>query len=119
MPAALAGIRLAGGDRPVRDEAAEVVDARDVCELEYAPEPLDPPAVALAPHLPPVVGRLAPELPVGMRDVGRRSGNEILGEQIGVRVDIGAVFGDVDGDVADQPHAAIRGVTAERMPLPL
>src|SRR5439155_12590552 len=31
-------------DRPVGDEAAEVIDPRDVDELEHAAEALDPPA---------------------------------------------------------------------------
>ena len=39
------GLRAAGHG-PVGDEAAEVVDARRVDELERAPEALDPPAVA-------------------------------------------------------------------------
>ena len=39
-------VSRAARHRPVRDEAAEVVDPRRVDELERAPEALDPPAVA-------------------------------------------------------------------------
>ena len=39
-------VRCALRDRPVRDEAAEVVDAGEVDELERPAEALDPPAVA-------------------------------------------------------------------------
>ena len=79
------GLGRAARHRPVGDEAAEVVDPGDVDELERAPEALDPPAVALAPHRAPVVDRLAPELALGMRDVGRGAGDEVLGEELGVR----------------------------------
>ena len=37
----------ARGHRPVGDEAAEVIDARQVAQLRRAPQALDPPAVAL------------------------------------------------------------------------
>src|SRR4051812_38963192 len=37
----------AGRNRPVRDEAAEVVDPRGIDELERPAEPLAPPAVAV------------------------------------------------------------------------
>jgi hypothetical protein len=119
VPAPLAGIGLTGGDRPVRNEAAKVIDACHVRQLERSSKPLDPPAVALAPHLAPVVDRLPPELPLGMGNVGRRAGDEVFAEEVGVRADVRALLCDVDRDVADHPYAALGGVAAESTPLAL
>src|SRR5581483_2949273 len=47
---------------PVRNEAAEVVDAREIEESERPAEALDPPAVSVPPHRAPVVERVPPEL---------------------------------------------------------
>ncbi len=73
LPAPVARGLVALGDRPVRDEAAEVVDAREVDELEDAAEALDPPAVARRAVHGPVVERVAPVLAVGVQRVGRRA----------------------------------------------
>ena len=66
------------GHRPVGDEAAEVVDARQVDELERAAEALDPPAVAVGAHRGPVVERVAPELARLRERVGRDAGDRAL-----------------------------------------
>ena len=59
---AAARVARARRDRPVGDEAAEMVDADEIEERERAPQPLDPPAVAAAPQRRPVVERVAPPL---------------------------------------------------------
>ncbi len=69
------GQRVAGarGHRPVGDEAAEVVDAGEVVEVEGAPQALDPPAVAAPLQRRPVVERVAPQLALVGERVGRRA----------------------------------------------
>ena len=110
-PAAAERVARALRHRPVGDEAAEVVDPREVEERERAREPRDPPRVALAPQRRPVVQRVAPQLAlVGVR-VGRRAGDGVVDEQLAVRAVVGGAGRDVDRDVADQPHAARRSRT--------
>ena len=75
-------VRVPRRDRPVGDEAAEVVDAREVDELERAPEALDPPAVAGRAVRGPVVERVAPELAVRAERVGRRAGDLAVREEL-------------------------------------
>ena len=53
-----------------------MVDPREVEELERAPQPLDPPAVAAALQRRPVVERVAPQLALVGEGVGRRAGDE-------------------------------------------
>ena len=105
-----------GGHRPVGREGAEVVDPHEVEELEDPPEPGDPPRVALAPRRGPVVHRVAPELPVGGERVRRDARHEAGLEQLGVGAFVGGVGRDVDRDVADQTHAAVGGIPAQRRP---
>ncbi len=103
--------------RPVGDEAAEVVDPRDVAELERAPQALGPPVVAAPPQRRPVVERVAPQLPLVRVGVGRRAGDGLGREQLGVRAMVDRPGGDVDRHVADQLHAAVLRVRAQRRPL--
>ena len=117
VPASLERVGCAARDRPVGDEPAEVVDPGDVDELERAPEPLHPPAEALVAHRAPVVHGLAPELALGMGDVRRRAGDELLREELRMRGDLGALLGDVDRDVADQVDPALARVPPQLAPL--
>ena len=85
-PAAAPRRRVALGDRPVGDEAAEVVDPREVDELERAPEALDPPAVAASRRMRrPVVERVAPELAGRAERVRRRARDHAAAEQLRMR----------------------------------
>ena len=108
-----------GRDRPVRDEAAEMVDARHVDELEGAAQALDPPAVAGCAMRAPVVERIAPVLAALRQRVGRRARDLARAEELGVRDVLGASFGDVDRDVAEDAHAPLARVVAQRRPLAL
>jgi hypothetical protein len=105
------------GHRPVGDEAAEVVDPRDVVQLEDAPEALGPPAVAAAPQCRPVVQRVAPQLALVGVGVRRRARHRVVHEQRRVRPVVDRARRDVDRHVADQAHAALRGVLPQRGPL--
>ena len=117
LPAARQRVPRSGRHRPVGDEAAEVVDAGEVVELERAPQPLDPPAVAAALQRRPVVERVAPQLALVGERVGRRARHGAVLEELGMGAVVGAAGRDVDGDVADQLHAAIYGVLTQRGPL--
>ena len=89
-PASARRGRVPRRDRPVRDEAAEVVDAREVDELEDAPEALDPPVVAGRAVHRPVVERVAPALAVRAQRVGRRAGDLAAREELRPALDVGA-----------------------------
>ena len=91
--------------------------AGQVEERERSAQALDPPAVALAAACVPVEERIAPVLAERAEPVGRRPGDEAGQEEVGVRALVDAALGDVDRQVADQPHAAFGGVGAERRPL--
>ena len=118
-PVALGRALRLGRDRPVGREAAEVVDARDVDERERAPQPFDPPAVAVGRDSVPVEERVAPVLTLGAEVVGRRAGDDAVPEQLGMREVVAAGVGRVDRHVADQAHAALGRVVAQAGPFPL
>ena len=111
--------RLVRPDRPVGDEAAEMVDPGHVHELEGATEALDPPAVSLGAAHRPAVERVPPELPVRVQEVRRRSRDLGPVEQLSVGDDICSVTSNVDREIADDPDAAVGGVRPQRAPLAL
>ena len=116
-PAPARGVARARRHRPVGAEGAEVVDAREVEELEGAAQALDPPAVAPVAQRAPVVDRVAPQLALGGEGVGRDAGHDVVAEELGLAHVVGAAGRDVDGHVADQAHAALVGVHAQCRPL--
>ena len=123
LPDAVFGGRLPVGDGPVALQAAEVVDADAVVEAARALDAADPPAVAVALHRVPVVKRVAPELPVVRKGIGRDAGDR-LGDVLAVELEIlrlapyvGGIQGHVDGDVADEGNALAVGIFAQRVPL--
>jgi hypothetical protein len=110
------GIGRPAGDRPVRHEAAEVVHPRQVEEVEGAAEALDPEAVAAAAHRRPVVDRVAPELALLREVVRRRARDDVVAEELGVGLVVGAAGRDVDRHVADEAHPVVGGVRAQIRP---
>ena len=94
-----------------------MVDPREVEQVQRAPHPLHPPAVAAALQRRPVIQRVAPQLAVAGVRVGRGAGDQPGLEQLGVEAVVAAAGRDVDGDVAEDPHAALGGVGAQRAPL--
>ncbi len=118
-PAPAAGVGRARGRRPIGHEAAEVVDAREVEKVERACQTPHPPAVASPAQRRPVVDRVAPQLALVGVGVGRRPGLHAVAEQLRVRAMVGAAGRHVDRHVADDAHAALRRVAAQRAPLAL
>ena len=85
--------------------------------------PADPPAETVRLHGAPVVERIAPELAVG-GEVVRRHPCHLGGSPCPVQQklfplapDVGAVQGDVDGQITDQLHAPGVHIRLERRPL--
>src|SRR5262249_34561340 len=111
--------RVPRRNRPVGDEAAEVVDATEVEELERAPEPLLPPAKDGRTVDRPVVERVPPALAGRAERIGRRTGDLTVGEQLRPALVVGAAVGDVDRQIADEADAALGRVLAQPTPLPL
>jgi len=66
-PAARAGIGGIGGNLPIRVEAAEMVEADDVVKLEGRAQAVDPPRVAGAGEVVPVVERVCPRAAPGRK----------------------------------------------------
>ena len=77
-------------NRPVGDEAAEVVDPHQVDELEATPEALRPPAIPAPLQRRPVIERIPPELARGAERVGRRAGDETPPEELRMERVVGA-----------------------------
>ncbi len=122
-PVAVDRGRFGGRDLPVARKAAEVVDADEIHQLEDAAQPAQPPAEAVGGMGLPAVQRVAPALAGGAEVVGRHAGDgdrpavAVELEQGLVRPDVGAVATDEDRRVAEQAHAALVRVTAQRRPL--
>ncbi len=117
IPGALAGRQGVAGDPPPGLERAEVVDPEAVVEGGAAAQALDPPALAVARHRIPVVGRVAPQLAVGRERVRRHAGHEVGPEEVRVGRHVGGVGGHVEGDVAHDADAAVGRVGAQGAPL--
>src|SRR6185503_6555923 len=113
-PLADDGALLRGRYPPVSREAAEVVDAYAVGELQAAAQAVDPPRVTVGRHALPAVERVAPALAGGAEVVRRHAGDVerpaalVEVEQLLMRPHVGAVVRDVDRQVAEQPHPAPR-----------
>jgi hypothetical protein len=117
LPAPRQGVARALRHGPVGDEAAEVVDAGEVVEVERAPQALDPPAVAAPPQRRPVVERVAPQLALVGVCVGRRARHRVVAEDLRMRPVVDRAGRDIDRHIADQPHAALLGMRAQCRPL--
>ena len=122
-PAAVNGGGLAGRDFPIRRETAEVIDPNDVGETKRRAEPRNPPAEVRVTQYVPAIKRIAPPLPGGAEVIGRNSGDDrrlaafVELEDLAIGPDVGAVAGNVDGDVAHDADAARVGGLAHRRPL--
>ena len=122
-PRALAGVGRVGGNLPVGVEAAEVVEPDDIVEFEGRPEAGDPPGIAGAGLVLPIVERIAPELAERGEIIRRHAGHRpwpaggIELKNGAVPPGVGAVQRDKDRHVADDADAALRGVAAQARPL--
>jgi len=101
-------VARAGADGELEDDHAG--------QLELAPQPLDPPAVARAAHRRPVVEGVAPQLPGRAEQVGWHPGDETGLEELGMRPVVGAAPRHVDRHVAEDAYAALGGVRTQRLP---
>ena len=111
LPAAIAGGRLPCRDGPVGVEPAEVVDAQDVIDGQRMADAADPPGIAGAAVVVPVVERVAPQLAVGGKVV-RRAACHAAGLALGVSLEqlaacpgVGGIRCDVDGVIAHDGNA--------------
>src|SRR5581483_7070834 len=120
-PVARCGLRC--GDLPAGFEAAKVVDTHAVRLAQRVAEARDPPVVAATRQLVPAVERVAPALAGRRKVVGWHAGDDrrlargVELEQLRPRPDVGAVVGDEDRDVTEQPYAARVGVPLQLAPL--
>ena len=112
-----------GGDGIIALEAPEMVDADDIVDGGGVLDTPFPPAEVLGLMAGPVVERVAPELAVGGKGVGRAPGHigqmdgSIGLEQFRTCPEVAGVWADVDGDVSHQPDAVAVGVGLEGIPL--
>ena len=117
LPVARQRLLRPDGDGPVGDEAAEVVDSRQIEQVECAPQALDPPAITPPPQRRPVVERVAPQLALVGERVGRHARHVTVLEQLGVGAVVGAAGRHVDGDVPHDAHVALGSMASQRAPL--
>ena len=113
-PAPAARILRVRRHRPVRDEAAEVVDPRDVEQGERPAQTLGPPRVARALQRGPVVQRVAPQLALVGERVGRHARDDAVAKERRPCAVVGAAGRDVDRHVADEADPALVRVRAQR-----
>ena len=112
-----------GGDGVVALKATEVVDAHHIVDGRGVAHPALPPGKILGLVAGPVVERVAPELAVGSKGVGRaarhlRQVDFAVGlEEFRPGPEVAGVRADVDGNVAHQPHAMGVGVGFQGVPL--
>ena len=112
-------VARARGHRPVGDEAAEVIDAREVDELERRGAGARSTSGSRGAAARASRRAGCPRAARRAERVGRRAGDDAALEQLGVRRVVGAAGADVDRDVADQPDAALARVAPQRAPLAL
>jgi hypothetical protein len=102
-----------------------VIEAHEIDARERLAKALDPPREVFRDQHVPAIERVAPQLSslaeVVGRDTGDRGGLEVRAEleQLGARPDVGAVVGDVDRHVAQDPNARRVRRRAQRAPLPV
>ena len=123
LPVAARSGLVPGGDGIIALEAPEMVDADDIVDGGGVLDTPFPPAEVLGLMAGPVVERVAPELAVGGKGVGRAPGHigqmdgSIGLEQFRTCPEVAGVRADVDGDVAHQLDAVAVGVGLEGIPL--
>ena len=117
------GAGRVGRHGPVAVKAPEMVDTDHVKELFRPADTADPPAEAVLGHAAPVIQRVAPELAVLGKGIGRNACHS-LGqvflvqlEKLGLAPHVGGVHGHIDGHVADEADAFFGGVSLQRIPL--
>ena len=122
-PMAVPGGSVPGGDGVVLVKAPEVVDPQGVVELELGGDAANPPAVAVGLHGLPVEKGVSPQLSIGGEAI-RRTARHLRGPPAGVQLkllgagpDVGAVNGDVDGQVPDDGDAFFVGIFLQAPPL--
>ena len=98
--------RRAPPSRPTN--AAEVVDARQVDELEGAPEARRPTSGSRGAAAPASRRSGCPRAARSAVGVGRHAGDHAVEEQLRLRLVVGASGRDVDRHVADEAHPAPR-----------
>src|ERR1700760_2007945 len=99
---------FARGNLPVSLEAAKVIEANHVEKRKRRAKAVDPPLVARGGEHIPAIDRIPPELARGaeiIRGNSRDDGGRAIGvevEKLGVRPYVGAIVGDVDGNVSHE-----------------
>ena len=111
------------GDGPVALKGPEVVDADGVIQVGGALHSSDPPAEAVSLHRRPVIEGVSPQLPLLREVVRRHAGHpgrqtvSVQQELLPLAPDVGAVQGDIDGQISDDLHTQAVGVLLHGLPL--
>ncbi len=122
-PAAVLRGGFAAGDGIIRIEAPKMVDAQRIVNGKLKRNASQPPAIALALHPLPVEQRIAPKLAVrrkAVRRAARHFGGHTVFVQLKllrVRPDVGAVCGNIDGQIADDADTLRVDIRLQRAPL--
>ena len=104
-------------------DAAKMIDANRIKELEVVMHASLPPSEAIGGVAFPSIERIAPKLSIGREVVrrhaghGKRASGFVELEKFGTRLGVAAVSGDVDGFVAEELNAFAVRIFAECVPL--
>ena len=122
-PLALLGSLGAVGHGPIALQTTEMVNADHVIEFLGPIDAANPPAVAIGGHSVPVIQRVAPELAVLGKGIGRHAGDlgghifPVQLEILGRAPHVGRVHGHINRNVADELDPRLPGVGPQSLPL--
>ena len=123
-PFAVSGRCFSGRHGPVAFKAAEMINAKHIVQAGCALNTADPPAETVRLHTVIVVKRIAPELSVIIKSIGRTTGNVLRAkvfiqqEEPGFTPDICRVHRYIDRDIADESDPLLFCIGTQRIPLP-
>ena len=112
-----------GGDGPIADESAEMIDSYVINQIELALHTADPPFIPGFLMIIPVIEGIAPQLSRSGEIIGRDSGNlqrialRVKPEQLLVCPDIAVIDRHEDRDIADDRDVSQRRIQTQRHPL--
>ena len=107
----------------IAGEAAEMIDAHRVINACGRAQAANPPGIAVGGVAFPVVKRIAPELPIGRKGIGRDTGHgrrhsfTVRLKKLAVRPQVGGVGRHIDRQIADDQDAVCVCIRLEALPL--
>ena len=105
-------------------KSTEMVNTNNIIQRRAGPKAVDPPAVAIRFHGVPAVQRVAPQLPIGRKSIGRAACHLnrlvifIQQELLRSTPHIGRIPRYIDGNIPNDTNPALIGIALQGPPLP-